>query len=217
MIEFVGWFTTQAATLDPGLAVSHWGYAAVFALVILGNAGVPVPEETVLIVAGFLVWRGQLRMDLVLAVGLVSAVLGDNLGYWVGRRFGRAALERHAHWILGHPERLGAMQAFIARRGALAVFVARFVPGLRFTAGPLAGALGLAAWPFLAGNVLGAAVYVPTMVFGGWALGYGFGDYVEPLRRFVGSVEQAALWLVVIAAAALLAWRIIHVGRGHRA
>jgi membrane protein DedA with SNARE-associated domain len=216
VIEFAGWFATQAVSLDPGAAVSHWGYGAVFVLVILGNAGVPVPEEMVLVVAGFLVWRGQLRLDLVLAVGIVSAVIGDNLGYWVGRRFGRGALERHAHWILGHPERYGAMQAFVERRGALAVFVARFVPGLRFMAGPLAGALGLRVWPFLAGNVLGATVYVPTMVFIGWALGYSFGDYVRPLRRFVGNVEHAAIWLVVVAAAALLAWRIIQAARSRR-
>ena len=216
MIEFAGWFAIQAASLDPGTVVSHWGYAAVFALVILGNAGVPVPEETVLVVAGFLVWRGQMRLDLVLAVGIVSAVLGDNLGYWAGRRFGRRALVRHAHWILGHPERLGKMQRFVKRRGALAVFVARFVPGLRFTAGPLAGALGLGAWPFLAGNVLGAAVYVPTMVSLGWVLGYSFGDYVEPLRRIVGNVEHGALWVVVAAAAALLGWRIIKAARGRR-
>ena len=215
MTEFAGWFATQTGPLDPGMAVAHWGYAAVFVLVILGNAGVPLPEETVLIVAGFLVWTGQLRLDLVLAVGIVSAVVGDNIGYWLGRRFGRGALERHAHWILGHPERLGAMQNFVVRRGALAVFVARFVPGLRFTAGPLAGALGLGAWQFLAGNVLGAAVYVPILVGGGWALGYGFGDYVEPLRQIVGNLEHAMLWIVVAAAAALVGWRIIHAARGH--
>ena len=216
MTEFAGWFATQAGALDPGTAVAHWGYAAVFVLVILGNAGVPLPEETVLVVAGFLVWRGQLRLDLVLAVGIVSAVVGDNVGYWLGRRFGRGALERHAHWILGHPERLETMQAFVVRRGAMAVFVARFVPGLRFMAGPLAGALGLGVWPFLAGNVLGAAVYVPIMVGVGWVLGYGFGDYVEPLRYIVGNIELAMLWLVVAAAAALLGWRVVHAARGRR-
>ena len=108
------------------------------------------------------------------------------------------------------------LQGFVVRRGAMAVFVARFVPGLRFMAGPLAGALGLGLWPFLAGNVLGAAVYVPIMVGGGWALGYGFGDYVEPLRHIVGNVEHAMLWLVVAAAAGLLGWRVIHAARGHR-
>ena len=213
MTESVGWLATQSGLMDPGTAVAHWGYAAVFVLVILGNAGVPVPEEVVLIVAGFLVWRGQLRLDLVLAVGIVSAVVGDNVGYWLGRRFGRGALERHAHWILGHPERLETMQGFVVRRGAVAVFAARFLPGLRFMAGPLAGALGLGVWPYLVGNVLGAAVYVPIMVGGGWALGYGFGDYVEPLRHIVGNVEHALLWLVIGAAAALLGWRVIHAAR----
>ena len=216
MTEFAGWFATQAGVLDPVTAVAHWGYVAVFVLVILGNAGVPVPEEIVLVVAGFLVWRGQLRLDLVLAVGIVSAVVGDNIGYWVGRRFGRGALERHAHWILGHPERLGAMQGFVGRRGAMAIFVARFVPGLRFVAGPLAGTLGLGVWPFFAANVLGAAVYVPIMVGGGWALGYGFGDYVEPLRHIVGNEEHAALGLVVAAAVAVLGWRVIQAARGRR-
>ncbi len=216
MTELAGWFGTQAGVLDPGTIVAHWGYVAVFVLVILGNAGVPVPEETVLVMAGFLVWRGQLRLDLVLAVGVVSAVVGDNVGYWVGRRFGRGALERHAHWILGHPERLAAMRGFVLRRGGMAIFIARFVPGLRFIAGPLAGSLGLGVWPFLAANVLGAVVYVPIMVGGGWALGYGFGDYVEPLRHIVGNVEHAVLGLVIAAAAAVLGWRVIQAARGRR-
>ena len=216
MTELAGWFPAQAGVLDPGTIVAHWGYVAVFVLVILGNAGVPVPEETVLVMAGFLVWRGQLRLDLVLAVGVVSAVVGDNVGYWVGRRFGRGALERHAHWVLGHPERLAAMRGFVLRRGGIAIFIARFVPGLRFIAGPLAGSLGLGVWPFLAANVLGAVVYVPIMVGGGWALGYAFGDYVEPLRHIVGNVEHAVLGLVIAAAAAVLGWRVIQAARGRR-
>ena len=108
------------------------------------------------------------------------------------------------------------MQRFVGRRGAVAIFVARFLPGLRFMAGPLAGALGLGVWPFLAANVLGAAVYVPIMVGGGWALGYAFGDYVEPLRHIVGSVEHVMLGLVVGAAAAVLGWRVIRTARGRR-
>src|SRR5262249_60469157 len=113
-----GWCARQPVSLDPGTAVSHWGYGAVFALVILGNAGVPVPEEMVLVVAGFLVWRGQLRLDLVLAVGIVSAGVGDNLGYWLGRRFGRGGRQPPAPWSPGPPERGGAMEPLVERRGA---------------------------------------------------------------------------------------------------
>jgi len=81
--------------------LGHWGYVALFVVVVLGNVGVPLPEETVLALAGYLVWRGDMRLPVVLVVGVVSAVAGDNLGYWVGRRFGRNALPRFPSWSGG--------------------------------------------------------------------------------------------------------------------
>lgn len=188
--------------------VGHWGYVAIFMVVVLGNVGLPVPEETILAFAGYLVWRGKLRMSLVLAVGIVSAVVGDNIGYWLGRRYGQTALPRYARWVLGHPERLETMKAFVARRGALAVFVARFIPGVRFTAGPLAGALGLSFASFLAANVAGAVVYVPVVVGAGYAVGYGFGAYVDRLRYVVGEAERIVLVIVLLGILALVALRI---------
>ena len=83
-------------------------------------------------------------------------------------------------------------------------------------AGPLAGALGLGAWRFFIANVAGAIVYVPIMVGAGWAIGYGLGDYIKPLRRAVGDIEHVALWIVFGAAAALLLWRAIRAARGRR-
>ena len=182
-------------------------------MVVLGNAGLPVPEETILGVAGYLVWRGQLALWTVLAVGFVSAVIGDNIGYWLGRRFGRERMARYARWALGHPERIGSMQAFVARRGPLAVFVARFIPGIRFMAGPLAGSLGLRFMPFLAANVLGALIYVPVAVGLGYAVGYGLGEYVERLRRVVGDLERMVLIVVLVGALALLGWRTLQTFR----
>ncbi len=189
--------------------IGHWGYVAIFIVVVLGNVGVPLPEETILAVAGYLVWRGRLDLWAVLVVGIVSAVVGDNLGYWLGRRFGRSWLPRYARWVLGHPERLGRMEAFVARRGPLAVFVARFVPGIRFTAGPLAGALGLGFVPFLAANVLGALLYVPVVVGAGYAVGYGFGPYVEHLRHLEGQVERIVLVVAVASVLGVVLWRTI--------
>ena len=189
--------------------IGHWGYPAIFVVVVLGNAGLPVPEETILGVAGYLVWRGQLGLWAVLAVGFVSAVVGDNIGYWLGRRFGQERMTRYARWALGHPERIGSMQAFVARRGPLAVFVARFIPGIRFMAGPLAGSLGLRFMPFFAANVLGAMIYVPVAVGLGYAVGYGLGEYVERLRRVVGDLERVVLIVVLVGALALLGWRTL--------
>lgn len=189
--------------------VGHWGYVAIFVVVVLGNVGLPVPEETILALAGYLVWRGKLRMSLVLVVGIASAVVGDNIGYWLGRRYGQNALPRYALWVLGHPERLGNMKAFVARRGPVAVFVARFVPGIRFTAGPLAGALGMSFVSFLAANVAGAMVYVPVVVGAGYAVGYGFGPYLERLRYVVGELERIVLLVVLLALLAVIGVRIV--------
>ena len=133
--------------------ITDWGDLGIFLVVVLGNLGLPVPEETVLALAGYLVWSGRLQLVPVLLVGIGSAVAGDNLGYWLGRRYGRAPIERYARWLLT-PARVAAAEGFIRRYGALAVGAARFVGGTRFLAGPLAGAVGLPFRRFVTGNVL---------------------------------------------------------------
>jgi membrane protein DedA with SNARE-associated domain len=195
---------------DVSQLLGHWGYAAIFVVVVLRNVGVPLPEETVLALAGYLVWRGDMVLPAVLVVGVVSAVVGDNLGYWLGRRYGRAALLRYARWVVGPPQRLAMMEAFVARRGPVAVFAARFIPGIRFMAGPLAGALRMQAAAFTIANVLGALVYVPAMVGAGYAIGLGLGEYVEQVQRVLGQVERVAIAVGLAGALALVAWRVIH-------
>jgi membrane protein DedA with SNARE-associated domain len=195
--------------VDPVELITHWGYLALFLLVILGNIGLPVPEETILVLAGYMCWRGELHLPVVLAIGVVSAVGGDNIGYWLGHRYGRSTLERHASWLLGHPRRLAMMQDFVAKRGALAVFIARFVPGLRFMAGPLAGALGMPFPTFFGANLAGALSYVPLVVGLGYAIGYGLGEYVERLRHLGTDVEGVVLVAALVFFAFLLALRLV--------
>ena len=183
-------------------------------MVILGNAGFPVPEETILLLAGYLVWDGRLHLPLVLIVGILSAVLGDNIGYWIGRELGRPPLERYGHWILIGPDRLDTSQRLVARYGALAVFAARFLPGFRFLAGPIAGISGMRPVSFLAANLLGAILYVPLAVTIGYILGYGLMDYTPRVERQLGRVEHLALLVAGGLTLPFLAWRVI---RGLRA
>ncbi len=201
---------------DAGSLLGHWGYLAIFVFVILGNMGVPIPEETVLVVAGYMVWQGDLRLAIVLAVGILGAVAGDNLGYWIGREYGQGAIERYGHWILVTPERLEAAQRFVARYGSLGVFTARFLPGLRFLAGPLAGATGLPPRSFIVGNILGAILYVPLAVGLGYAIGYGFGEYVQRFERLVGKVEHLALIGAVLCSFVFMGWRALRAARTRR-
>ena len=187
--------------------VGHRGYLAVFVIVVLGNVGLPVPEETALLAAGYLVWRGDLRWSLILMVGIVSAVAGDNVGYWIGRRYGPGVLERFRRLIGTSPQRLQSMRKFIRRWGPLGVFIARFIAGLRFLAGPLAGAVGLPFTAFMTANVLGALLYVPAVVAAGYLVGYGAGAYVERVLQALGPVEYIVLAVAGILVASGFIWR----------
>jgi membrane protein DedA with SNARE-associated domain len=188
---------------DLSALLEHWRYPAIFAAVILGNVGLPVPEETLLALGGFLAQRGELHLPTVIAVGVLAAILGDNMGYWLGRRYGRETLERYGRYIWVSVDRLERVSAFMARYGGFAVFAARFVPGARFLAGPLAGAMGMPPGTFVVANTLGALFYVPDAVGLGYAVSYGAGHVIE---RFVGRAEP-----VVVAAIALLT--LAYIGR----
>ena len=177
--------------------VEHWGYLGIVLAVVLGNMGVPIPEESVLMLAGYGASRGILKLPLVLIVGIISAVAGDNLGYWAGRRYGRRAIERFGHLAFVSPARLEKITTFMARYGALAIFGARFIVGLRSLAGPLAGATGVRPLTFVTANVLGALVYVPYAVGVGYGIGWSLGDVIA---RFVTRrVDDILLGLLILA------------------
>jgi membrane protein DedA with SNARE-associated domain len=169
--------------------------------------GLPVPEETVLALAGYAASRGVLHLPTVLVVGVVSAVVGDNIGYWLGRRYGRAAIERYGRRAFITPERLQKISEFMVRRGAFAIFAARFVAGLRFLAGPLAGATGVPPPTFMIANALGALVYVPYAVGLGYGVGWRFGDAIE--RLFTRRVDHVILGVIVAMTLVLAAIRLL--------
>jgi membrane protein DedA with SNARE-associated domain len=196
---------------DLGALIHHWGYAAIFVFVIFGNLGMPVPEESILVLSGYLVWQGDLHLSLVLLVGIFSAIAGDNIGYWIGRWCGQEAIERYGKRVLLTPARIEATRRFVTRYGALGVFAARFITGLRFMAGPLAGSTGLRPLAFVTANALGAMVYVPTVVAVGYAIGSGLGDYVRQFERVAGKVEHVVLAAAILLTAGLLGWRMLRV------
>ena len=190
------------------LFVEHWGYGAVVLIVILGSIGLPVPEETILSLAGYLVWRGDLSLWLVLLAGIASASIGDNIGYWLGRRVGGAALRRH--WMRwGLPlATLEASHRFVLNYGAAAIFAARFVPGLRFAAGPVSGLAGMRAPIFFVANVLGAACYVPVVVGVGYGIGRGFGPGLERIHPPAIAIEYMVLIAALIGTLFVLLMRV---------
>ena len=106
--------------------VDHYGLGFLFAIVSLESAGVWLPGETALIAAGVVASQGHLSIVAVIAVAAAGAILGDNVGYWIGRRYGRRLLERFG-WL---DRLLPRAERFFRRHGGKAVFLARFVAGV---------------------------------------------------------------------------------------
>jgi membrane protein DedA with SNARE-associated domain len=193
--------------------IEHWGYLAICVSILLGNLGVPVPEESTLVLARYLVRQEDLRPPWVLLVGILSAIAGDNLGYWIGRRYGQEALKHYGRWVLMTPARLEGTRRFVTQYGGLGVFSAGFITGLRFMAGPLAGSTGLRPLTFVAANTLGALIYVPMMVAAGYGVAYGVSLYLTRFARVVGRVERLILIGAVVGVVAVLSWRALQAVR----
>lgn len=119
--------------------IARYGYLIVFLGVMMESAGVPLPGETVLLLSGALALRGVLDFGPVLVVGALGAVIGDQLGYWAGRLGGRPFVLRWGRYLLVTPERLERAEAFFDQHGGRAVFLARFVSGLRLFGALVAG------------------------------------------------------------------------------
>src|SRR5215212_8675361 len=92
--------------------ISHYGYLVVFFGIMLESTGVPLPGETILLAAGVLVQRGHLDLGYTIAFGILGAVVGDQIGYWVGREGGRPFVLGWARFLSSPPGRLGAAGAF---------------------------------------------------------------------------------------------------------
>ncbi len=182
--------------------IAAWGYGAIAGVVLLGNMGLPVPEESILLIAGYLAWRGRLSLPVVIAVGVLSAIVGDNLGYWLGHHGGRPLLLRYGRYVRVSDQTLQRAEQVVARYGHWAVFWGRFIAGLRFLAGPLAGIAQMPFRRFFLANAGGAVVFVPVITWVGYRAG-------RSLHAVLGTVEQVER--VVLFGVALLlvglAWR----------
>jgi undecaprenyl-diphosphatase len=179
---------------------AHVAYIGVFALVATESTGIPVPGETALIAAGVLASHGQVRIEIVIALAAVAAILGDNLGYVIGRTGGRRLLERPGP--LEHHRRriIEEGEPFFQRHGAKAVFLGRWVAGLRIAAAWLAGINRMPWRRFLFWNALGGIAWATSVGL----LAYYLGPPAEKIFRTIGIAGVA---LAVAAVLAFVLWR----------
>jgi membrane protein DedA with SNARE-associated domain len=180
--------------------LAHYGYAAVAGALLLENAGLPVPGETILLLASFLAFsQHHLQLPWIILVGICAATLGDNLGFLVGHYGGRPLLQRYRRTLHIRATTIAGGEQLFARYGAATIIFARFIAGLRVIAGPLAGVLRMPWRKFAVFNFLGAVLWVSVIA----SAGYLFGKHWEKVLRVVtdaniGALAAAAVFLIFL-------------------
>src|SRR5215203_241285 len=183
--------------------IEHYGYLVVLFGVMLESTGVPLPGETILLAAGVLVQRGHLDLGDTIAFGILGAVVGDQIGYWVGRGGGRPFVLRWGRYLFITPERLARAEAFFARHGGKAVFLARFFSGLRVFGALVAGISRMRWGVFLIYNALGGAVWATAVVL----VGYFLGSSLALVERWLGRATLVLAVVLALAVGFYLAYR----------
>jgi membrane protein DedA with SNARE-associated domain len=192
-------------SLEPTL--NQFGYLAL-GLIFLEDFGIPVPGETVLIIAAVYAGTGRFNVWLVALLGFAFALLGDNVGFLIGHFGGRALAERYGKYIFLTPERLDKAASFFDRHGGKVIVIARFVEGLRQANGIIAGITGMHWARFIPFNALGAALWVAVWV----SIGYFSGDHIDSIYNTATKYEAyfgIAVGLVIVALIVrrLMRWR----------
>ncbi|MFE7633939.1 DedA family protein [Kitasatospora sp. NPDC057518] len=207
--------TTPLPGALAGLAplLDHYGYLAVAVLVLLDNCGVPVPGQTVLVLASVYAGTGHLDLAAVLLIATGAAALGNGLGYLIGRTGGRAFVHRWGRYVLLTPARMERADGFFARHGGKVVAVARFVDGLRQYNGIIAGTTEMPRRRFLAFNLLGAVLWTAVWGTFGYLAGANIGAVYHTALRY-------QVWFAVglgVLVAALLLRQVLRYRRRRRA
>jgi membrane protein DedA with SNARE-associated domain len=184
--------------------IGRWGYVVIFAAMLLENAGLPLPGETVTLLGGYAAGSGQLNILGVMGAAVGGAVLGDNIGYWVGRRLGWGLILKVGRWLGQSPAQLEKLRDQFLRHAGKSVLLGRFVAVLRVVAGPMAGAVGMPYPKFLLCNVVGATLWATTMVSLAW-----LGGRWIPVERMVKGVVEFGLGALVLVALIVLLPRLL--------
>jgi membrane-associated protein len=164
------------------------GYSVVFALIAIETMGIPVPGETALIAAALLAHDGKMEIVPLIAIAAAAAILGDNVGFAIGRKGGRRLFMMPGPFHRQRLEGLAVGEPFFAKHGPKAVFLGRWVAGLRIASAWLAG-MNKMPWPrFLFWNALGGICWATSIGLGIYLLGHAFEDVIG-----VGGIIAAGL------------------------
>jgi membrane protein DedA with SNARE-associated domain len=209
IVEHIGQLTADLETL-----VRHYGVFAVSLILAFEALGAPVPGETLLIFASVLAQRGEMSLPGLLIFAWAGSVVGDNVGYLIGRTLGRATIARYGAKIGLTDARISAIERIFSRYGSATVLFARFFSILRQLNGIVAGTLRMPWWRFLLFNAIGAALWVAVWVF---TTTY-FAGHTAVISRLAHHTEAVATIVVIVCIITVISLvvRRLRGKRGHR-
>lgn len=178
-------------------------YVGLFGVVGAESAGLPVPGETSLIAVAILASQHHgLVIEVVILTAAAAAIVGDNIGFVLGRHAGRHLLTREGRWMERRTLLLARGEAFFAKHGSRAVFLARWLPGLRVVGSWLAGAHHMRWRTFLFWNALGGIAWATSVGVAAYLLG-------NVAARLFQTLGLAGLGIVVVAAIGAGGWHVV--------
>jgi membrane protein DedA with SNARE-associated domain len=186
--------------------IHEHGAVAVFVILFFESLGAPLPGESALVFAGVLASRGEIPLAAVLLNAWAAAVLGDNVGYLIGRKFGRTVILKHGARIGLTPERFARVESVFACYGPASVAAARFFNVLRQLNGIAAGTIGMNWWRFLVFNALGGALWVAA-----WGLGaFYFGEHLPGLGPLISRMPHGSMKLLPLGVALVIGAAVLY-------
>ncbi len=173
--------------------VDDYGYIVLFFGVMAENASLPVPGETILIIAAFYSHHGHLSLSYVILLATLGCILGDNISFYVGRKLGRHFITQYGKYLLITQNRLAFVEHFFEKHGDKTIFIQRWITGVRVIGALVAGTTQMP-WPrFVLFNCLGAITWVTTISL----IAYVFAVNLPLLLKIFGRSGWVLLGLVV--------------------
>jgi len=188
---------------------TRFHYLAPFTVLMLCGLGLPLPEEITLIGCGLLVAHDHVGFWEITGVCSAAILLGDSIPFWLGRRWGLAALKSRLVARVLHPERFAQLERKFADNGNWAIFTCRFLPGLRIPGYFTAGTLGMSYTRFILLDGLGVLVSVPTSIWVARIFFESFGEDLKGAAKAVSEFNHIVLFAVAAIVLGFLAWRWI--------
>jgi membrane protein DedA with SNARE-associated domain len=183
--------------------VSHYGYAAIFSLLVLGIVGLPVPDESLLTCAGYLVYRKHLALVPTFISACLGSMCGITVSYIIGRSAGLFVLRRYGWLFHVTPKGIEKAHSWFDRFGTWTLLVGYFIPGVRHFTAIVAGISGLRPQIFAAFAFSGAAIWAGTFI----ALGFFFGEQWSQVLALVQHHISIVVLIVLVLISVYVAWK----------